>query len=72
MGANKLFWAKADDGHIDVAARPRSLIDAGHHLDQISAIPRGCVVDISPGNRRPRMPALRSGRSWMTTIELRV
>jgi asparagine synthetase B (glutamine-hydrolysing) len=52
LGLNKLFWAQAGDGHVDVAARPRSLIDAGHHLDQISAIPRGCVVDVSPGNRR--------------------
>jgi asparagine synthetase B (glutamine-hydrolysing) len=49
LGLNKLFWAQADDGHVDIAARPRTLISAGHHLDQVSAIPRGCVADLGDG-----------------------
>jgi asparagine synthetase B (glutamine-hydrolysing) len=49
LGLNKLFWAQMDSGCIDMAALPRTLVDAGHSLDAISAIPRGCVVDLLPG-----------------------
>jgi asparagine synthetase B (glutamine-hydrolysing) len=47
LGLNKLFWACGEDGHVEMAARPRTLIDAGHSLDKVSAVPRGCVVDLT-------------------------
>jgi asparagine synthetase B (glutamine-hydrolysing) len=47
LGLNKLFWAQAEDGRIDMAARPRTLVDADHRFDEIRAIPRGCVVDVT-------------------------
>jgi asparagine synthetase B (glutamine-hydrolysing) len=53
LGLNKLFWAQADDGLLDMAALPRTLVDAGHSFDAISAIPRGCVIDLSPGPDEP-------------------
>jgi asparagine synthetase B (glutamine-hydrolysing) len=53
LGLNKLFWAEADGGGVDMAARPRTLVDAGHSFDQIRAIPRGCVVDVAAGDRQP-------------------
>jgi asparagine synthetase B (glutamine-hydrolysing) len=48
LGLNKLFWARADDRCIDMAVLPRTLVDAGHSFDEISAVPRGCVVDLIP------------------------
>jgi asparagine synthetase B (glutamine-hydrolysing) len=53
LGLNKLFWARAERGRVDMAARPRTLVDAGHPLDQIRAIPRGCVVDVTAGDGQP-------------------
>ena len=49
LGLNKLFWARTEDGGVDLAARPRTLIQAGHRLEEILAIPRGCVVDLVAG-----------------------
>lgn len=46
LGLNKLFWAGAEGGGIEVAARARTLIDAGHPFEEIRAIPRGCVLDL--------------------------
>ena len=48
LGINKLFWARDADGSIAMAARPRRLIDQGYPLQQIAAVPRGCVVDLDP------------------------
>jgi len=53
LGINKLFWAREPDGSVAVAARPRRLIDLGHPLERISAIPRGCVVDLEPAVDEP-------------------
>lgn len=53
LGLNKLFWARSDGGPVDVAALPRTLVNAGHSFDAISAIPRGCVVDLMPGQGEP-------------------
>jgi asparagine synthetase B (glutamine-hydrolysing) len=49
LGLNKLFWARADDGGIDLAARPRTLVQAGHRFEEILAVPRGCVLDLIAG-----------------------
>jgi asparagine synthetase B (glutamine-hydrolysing) len=49
LGLNKLFWARADDGGIDIAARPWTLLQAGHRFEEILAIPRGCVLDVIAG-----------------------
>ena len=45
LGLNKLFWAP-EDGDFVVAARPQRLVAEGWQLDDISAIPRGTVVDL--------------------------
>jgi asparagine synthetase B (glutamine-hydrolysing) len=70
LGLNKLFWARADDGRVNIAGWPLELIEAGHHLDHISAIPRGCVIDLSPGDLTPIshsiMPPSWSSRSVET------
>jgi asparagine synthetase B (glutamine-hydrolysing) len=49
LGLNTLFWARGEDRGVDVAARPRTLVDAGHHFQEIRAIPRGCVLDLVDG-----------------------
>jgi asparagine synthetase B (glutamine-hydrolysing) len=49
LGLNKLFWAHTEDGGIHLAARPRTLIDAGHPFKDIQAIPRGSVLDLTAG-----------------------
>lgn len=46
LGVGKLFWARGGDSGLDLAARPIRLIEAGHRLDDISALPRGCVVTL--------------------------
>jgi asparagine synthetase B (glutamine-hydrolysing) len=48
LGLNKLFWTR-DGGGIVVAARPKRLVDAGHALDTIQALPRGTLLDLVPG-----------------------
>jgi asparagine synthetase B (glutamine-hydrolysing) len=50
LGINKLFWARGADGTIVVASRPKRLVDAGHALDTIQALPRGVFVDLIPSN----------------------
>jgi asparagine synthetase B (glutamine-hydrolysing) len=53
LGINKLFWARDPDGSIAMAARPKRLVDQGYPLQQIMAIPRGCVVDLDPAAPEP-------------------
>jgi asparagine synthetase B (glutamine-hydrolysing) len=53
LGLNKLFWARAEDGGANLAARARTLVDAGHPFEEIRAIPRGCVVDLTAGAPPP-------------------
>jgi asparagine synthetase B (glutamine-hydrolysing) len=53
LGLNKLFWAQAEDGWVDMAARPRTLVNAGHPFDEIWAVPRGCVVDVIADEKEP-------------------
>jgi asparagine synthetase B (glutamine-hydrolysing) len=48
LGINKLFWAIDDRGTTVVAARPRTLVDEGHPLRDIRAIPRGSVIEHDP------------------------
>lgn len=50
LGINKLFWAENTEGDLLVAARPHLLVEAGHPLEEIRAIPPGGVVDLLPGN----------------------
>jgi asparagine synthetase B (glutamine-hydrolysing) len=66
LGLNKLFWARTGGGRIDMAALPRTLVDAGHSLDAISAIPRGCVVDLLPGAREPVADSIVPGE-WFSS-----
>lgn len=49
LGIDKLFWAGDGNGGIHVAATPKRLVDEGHELGAIRALPRGCVVDIDAG-----------------------
>jgi asparagine synthetase B (glutamine-hydrolysing) len=53
LGLNKLFWARGEGGGVDLAARARTLVDAGHPFEEIRAIPRGCVLDLIPGEPPP-------------------
>jgi asparagine synthetase B (glutamine-hydrolysing) len=48
LGLNKLFWAAEPDGGIVFAPRPWQLVQQGHSLDEISAVPRGLVIDLDP------------------------
>jgi asparagine synthetase B (glutamine-hydrolysing) len=50
LGLNKLFWARAGGGGVDLAARARTLIDADHPFEDIRAVPRGCVLDLIAGD----------------------
>ena len=49
LGIDKIFWAPGRRGGVDVAARPWRLIEEGHSLDQLRAIPRGRVIDWHAG-----------------------
>jgi asparagine synthetase B (glutamine-hydrolysing) len=49
LGLNKLFWARAEGGGVDLAARAAILVDAGHPFEEIRAVPRGCVLDLIAG-----------------------
>ena len=49
LGINKVFWAHDGDGTIVVASRPKRLVEAGHALHAIQALPRGVIVDLVPG-----------------------
>jgi asparagine synthetase B (glutamine-hydrolysing) len=66
LGLNKLFWACGEDGCVDMAARPRTLIDAGHSLDEISAVPRGCVVDLTADDAQPVPDSIIPG-AWFSS-----
>jgi asparagine synthetase B (glutamine-hydrolysing) len=46
LGLNKLFWAARPDGEIVFAARPWRLIELGHGLNEITAVPRGLLLDL--------------------------
>jgi asparagine synthetase B (glutamine-hydrolysing) len=46
LGLNKLFWAARPDGEILLAARPWRLVELGHGLNEITAVPRGLVLDL--------------------------
>jgi asparagine synthetase B (glutamine-hydrolysing) len=49
LGINKLFWVRDADAAIVIASRPKPLVDAGHALDEIQALPRGVAVALVPG-----------------------
>jgi asparagine synthetase B (glutamine-hydrolysing) len=66
LGLNKLFWARAGDGCVELAARPRTLVEAGHPLDEISAIPRGCVVDVNADEGEPVPDSIIPG-AWFSS-----
>lgn len=53
LGINKLFWARDPDGTIALAAQPRRLVEEGHPLERIQAIPRGTVIDLDPERPEP-------------------
>lgn len=58
LGLNKLFWARAEDGRVDMAARPHTLVAAGHRFDQISSVPRGCIADVAANQPEPTSGSL--------------
>ena len=51
LGINKVFWARDAAGAIVVASRPKRLVEAGHALETIQALPRGTAVDLLPGEQ---------------------
>jgi asparagine synthetase B (glutamine-hydrolysing) len=53
LGINKLFWASEEDGTVAVASRPRQLVDAGHPLEAVRAVPRGSVSDFDASTYEP-------------------
>jgi asparagine synthetase B (glutamine-hydrolysing) len=53
LGLNKLFWARAEGGGVDLAARAQTLIEAGHPFEELRAVPRGCVSDLVAGEPPP-------------------
>ncbi len=57
LGINKLFWVRGADGAILFASRPKRLVDAGHALDTIQALPRGALADLVPGRGSQSHPA---------------
>ena len=74
LGINKLFWARDADGTIALAARPRRLVDLGFPLQEIAAVPRGCVVDLDPAAPEPAQrsiaPAWWSSAGRATPLRL--
>jgi asparagine synthetase B (glutamine-hydrolysing) len=68
LGLNKLFWVRAEDGGVDVAARVRTLVDAGHRFEDVRAIPRGCVLDLVGGGP-PSPPASIVPATWSSADE---
>jgi asparagine synthetase B (glutamine-hydrolysing) len=59
LGINKLFWVAEPDGTLVFAARPRRLTDEGHALENIRAVPRGCVLDVSANGASPEQRTIR-------------
>jgi asparagine synthetase B (glutamine-hydrolysing) len=53
LGINKLFWAREQEGTVAVAPRPRQLVDAGHALAAVRAVPRGFVSDFDGSTCEP-------------------
>jgi asparagine synthetase B (glutamine-hydrolysing) len=66
LGINKLFWARAEDGTVAVATRPRQLVDDGHPLEALRAVPRGCVSDFHASASEPLQSSLIPD-SWSAT-----
>jgi asparagine synthetase B (glutamine-hydrolysing) len=66
LGLNKLFWVRAGDGRIDLAARPRTLVEAGHSFEEILAVPRGCVVDVKAGEGKAMPESIVPG-TWFSS-----
>lgn len=58
LGLNKLFWAGRPDGGVDLAARPWTLVEQGHELEEIAAVPRGAVLDLDPAQGEPLAASL--------------
>jgi asparagine synthetase B (glutamine-hydrolysing) len=46
LGLGKLFWAQEPSGRVLMAARPIQLVRTGHAFDRISALPRGCMLEL--------------------------
>jgi asparagine synthetase B (glutamine-hydrolysing) len=68
LGLNKLFWARAEDGGIDLAARVGTLVDGGHRFEEVRAVPRGCVLDLVEGGP-PATPASIVPATWSSAGE---
>ena len=66
LGLNKLFWAQGEGGGVDLAARARTLVDAGHPFEAIRSVPRGCVLDLIAGEP-PLAPDWIVPAAWFAT-----
>jgi asparagine synthetase B (glutamine-hydrolysing) len=64
LGLNKLFWAAGADGEVSFAARPWRLIELGHDLDEITAVPRGTVLDLDGSEEAEPSTASLVPESW--------
>jgi asparagine synthetase B (glutamine-hydrolysing) len=69
LGIGKLFWAARADGTVALAARPWRLIAAGHALQEVQAIPRGCVLDHDAGAGEAIERSLRIPRRSFSSEE---
>jgi hypothetical protein len=67
LGLNKLFWARAEGGGLDLAARARALVDAGHPFEEIRAVPRGCVLDLIAGEPPPAPDSIVVPSTWFSS-----
>jgi hypothetical protein len=67
LGLNKLFWARAEGGGIDLAANARILVEAGHRFEELQAVPRGCVLDLVPGEPPPAPDSIVVPSTWFSS-----
>jgi asparagine synthetase B (glutamine-hydrolysing) len=49
LGLNKLFWAQGASDTLFLSARPKRLVAEGFALEEIRAVPRGCILGLRPG-----------------------
>jgi asparagine synthetase B (glutamine-hydrolysing) len=65
LGLNKLFWARAGDDSVFLAARPLRLIEAGARFDEIRAISPGAVIDMPASDGDPSVSSVRPA-TWFS------
>jgi asparagine synthetase B (glutamine-hydrolysing) len=68
LGLNKLFWARSADATLLLAARPLRLVQAGVRFEELTAFPRGCVVDFEPAGGEA-VPHSIMPKAWSSNPE---